>query len=241
MPNGGTLRISGGNTELTKEHAHEYPGAVPGQYLAIEVADTGQGISETLFEKIFDPFFTTKETGKGTGLGLSTVQAIVHTHGGYVTVSSEVGKGTTFRILLPASAAEAVDKPKEHARHLPAGNGETVLVVDDEAAVCDIVRMALESYGYSVLTARDGQHGLAMLQSHKSEIRVVITDSQMPVMSGGEMVELIERISPGLPIVSMSGLRHKATSRESTTRFFLSKPFTAEQLLKTLEAALQSR
>src|SRR5262249_36949131 len=156
-PHGGTLTARVENVTLTEEEVRPQPKAKPGRYVVISVIDTGTGIAPELMDKIFDPFFTTKPVGQGTGLGLPTVLGIVESHGGFLLVDSEVGKGTTFKVYLPAAASEKEDSHDTEFTSLPRGNGEIILVVDDEPAIRDIASRILSSHGYRPLTACEGQ------------------------------------------------------------------------------------
>jgi CheY-like chemotaxis protein len=209
----------------------------------ISVTDQGVGIPKDIINKIFEPFFTTKEPNKGTGLGLSTVLAIVKSHEGIVNVYSEVEKGTTLRVYLPALGATA-DTPKEPREQpsLPRGNGEMVLVIDDEASVRTVTGQTLQAFGYRVLTARDGAEALAIYAERKKDIAVVLTDMTMPVMDGLNLIRVLTRIDPAVKIVVASGLAANMGGNrflEASVKHFLMKPYTAETLLKTLRATLE--
>ena len=241
MPGRGLLTLRGGNLRLDRTRALRHPGLKPGCYVTIDVSDTGTGIPEAIQEKIFDPFFTTKEVGKGTGLGLSTAQAIIKSHGGMLTLSSERGKGTTFHIFLPA----AVDGPETANPTTPAGpsrgHGECILVVDDEELIRLITKRTLESYGYRVVTASDGAEGLAAFSQRPSEIAAVITDLTMPVMDGWTMITALRQLSAEVPIITASGMavqENRARARKAGAQAFLAKPYTTEMLLETLREVL---
>jgi CheY-like chemotaxis protein len=210
----------------------------------IEVTDTGQGIAPGIMEKIFEPFFTTKEVGTGTGLGLSTVVAIVKSHGGFVNVYSEVGKGTSFKVYFPAKESAETREAAVQQAELPLGSGQLILVVDDETAVRDIAKLTLESYNYRVITARDGAEALAHYARQWEEIRAVLLDMMMPIMDGPATIRALETINPDVRIIAASGLLENAKNGGSsshmgpTVRAVLAKPYTAEKLLKTLYAVL---
>ena len=214
--------------------------AKEGRYVQISVTDTGTGMPPALIEKIFEPFFTTKALTQGTGLGLSTVMAIVKSHEGIINVYSEVGKGTTFTVYLPAVDMAGVEQ-KNHLAPiaLPRGNGETVLVVDDEKSILIITSQTLKAFGYSVLTAADGADAVAAYAQHKNEIAVVLTDMSMPVMDGAATIRALKRIEPTLKIIAASGLNTNGeVTKTSGIKHFLAKPYTAETLLKTMRAIL---
>jgi two-component system cell cycle sensor histidine kinase/response regulator CckA len=238
MPNGGTLSIRARNILLTAADSTANLGLPAGPYLFVEVSDTGTGIPPEIQSKVFEPFFTTKEMGKGTGLGLSTVAAIVRNHGGRINLYSEVGRGASFKVYFPAVR----DAAEQAAAEIPAGqydgNGEWILVVDDEAAVRDIARLTLETHGYRVLEARDGAEGVAVYAQHRNQIRVVISDMDMPIMNGAAMMRSLETIDPQVRIICASGLI--PTSRAPQNRVpnplrpVLPKPYTAGELLRTV-------
>jgi CheY-like chemotaxis protein len=195
-----------------------------------------------VLDKIFEPFFTTKSVDKGTGLGLSTVMAIVKSHDGLVNVYSEPTEGTTFKIYLPAMpvSVEGQEPPQETS--LPRGNGETVLVIEDEASILTITSQTLQAFGYRVVTATDGVEGLAIYVQRKDEIAVVLTDMMMPVLDGLATIRALLRINPRIKIVATSGLDARRDVVEATggsIKHLLAKPYTAETMLKTLRAVLE--
>jgi PAS domain S-box-containing protein len=242
MPNGGDLTISAENCVLNEHYTAMNVSAKPGRYVNITVTDTGMGILPAVIDKIFEPFFTTKEQNKGTGLGLSTVMAIVKSHEGIVNVYSEPGKGTTFKVYLPAleSSPDALKKQTQHLS-IPRGKGETVLVVDDESSILVITKQTLLAFGYRVLTATDGADALGIYAEHKQEIAVVLTDMMMPVMDGAAMIHALTRMNPSVRIVAASGLNaNGGVAKFSGTgvKHFLTKPYTAGTLLKTIRTII---
>lgn len=242
MPHGGTLTLAAANVTLDAGFAATNREARPGPYVRISVTDTGQGIPPEVRDRIFEPFFTTKEIGKGTGLGLATVHTVVKSHGGFVLVESEVGRGTTFHIYLPADPAlRNAAPPPPSAAELPRGHGELVLVVDDEFSIRHITQKTLQAFGYRVLTAGDGTAAVSLYTKHAGEIAVVLTDMMMPVMDGATTIQTLRRINPAVKIIAASGL----DSREEFSRMpvdggqpFLAKPYTAETLLKLIREVL---
>jgi len=242
MPDGGSLTITAENIHIDDRFASLHVGAKKGAHVIIIVADTGMGITPEVMEKIFDPFFTTKDIGKGTGLGLPTVQTIVRSHGGFVTVYSEVGKGTQFKVYLPAGEVRAGVKAETEPAEIPRGNGELILVVDDEQSVREITREILGSFGYEVLLARDGMEALAIFNKHANEIRVVLTDMMMPQMDGAVLIRELRAVSPDVRIIAASGLANYESSNElhlENVHAFLTKPYKAERLLWVLDTVLR--
>lgn len=242
MPDGGRLNIAVANVVLDEQYCNMHVNARPGPYVRITVADTGIGIPPEIMDRIFDPFFTTKEHGKGTGLGLSTVIGIVKSHGGFVNVYSEVGKGTKFSIFLPAGDAAAA-VPRRLSDTRTKGNGELILVVDDESVIRDIAKQTLEHYGYRVLTAKDGTEAVALFVQHRQEIQAVLTDMMMPIMDGSATIRALQRLDPAVRIIAASGLsdNHKlADKTNGGVQAFLLKPYTARALVETLQSVLRA-
>jgi PAS domain S-box-containing protein len=238
MPRGGTLTITAETVVFDEHHAQLNPEAKPGPYVLLAVADTGTGIPREIAERIFDPFFTTKERGKGTGLGLSTVQGIVKGHQGFITVNSEMGRGTQFRVYLPAIVTEHTAHTAAPAYNLPPGHGELILVVDDEEPVRQITRMTLERSGYRVIVASDGAEAVALYTLHKDEIEAVLTDMMMPLMDGPATIRALVEINPQVKIIASGGLAEServAEATQSGAQAFLAKPYSTETLLVTLD------
>jgi CheY-like chemotaxis protein len=207
----------------------------------IAITDTGTGIPAAIREKIFDPFFTTKGPGKGTGLGLSTSLAIVKSHGGFINVYSEPGRGTAFKVYLPASPGASPAQTRPPEAEVPRGHGELILVVDDEESVRSLARQALLMFGYKVIPAGDGAEALELYKRHAAEVALVFTDMMMPVMDGPATIEALRQINPGLKVIAASGLNadaRLANSRPESVTAFLSKPYTSEMLLKTVHETL---
>ena len=241
MPNGGTLLIEAANVVLENKQTAMLAEPVSGKHVVLSVADTGSGIPPELLDKIYEPFFTTKEPGKGTGLGLSTVLSIVQTHHGFIELISEVGRGTVFSVYLPAARTEDTGFVGIGLATVEMGRGETVLLVEDEAALLEITREMLEAFNYRVLTARDGAEALALYEQHGREIDVVVTDMVMPVMDGAALVQELRRIQPQVKVVCVSGLGSKAKVAQLNPHAFLAKPYSTDKLLTTLREVIAAR
>jgi len=242
MPGGGELRIEAGNVEIDEHYARMNVEIKQGRYVCITVSDTGVGIPEANLNKIFDPFFTTKEQGLGTGLGLSTAAGILLSHRGFINVYSEGGRGSRFSIYLPAIDTAQVSSAQTPRLDLPVGNGELILVVDDEVAIREIAKETLRAFGYEVLTANDGTEALALFAKHHEAVRCVITDMMMPFMDGPATIRALRKLAPDMKIIATSGL--KATSKTAEVArlgvsTLIQKPYTAEALLRALADELK--
>ena len=202
------------------------------------------GHSAGLIERIFEPFFTTKEIGKGTGLGLSTSLAIVKSHGGFLRVYSELGKGTRFKVYLPAQTEPSLETLTAAADEMPRGAGELILVVDDEASVRQITKQTLEAFGYRVVLASNGGEAATIFAQRKAEIAVVLTDMMMPVMDGPATIQVLRKMDPHVRVIAASGLSangHVAEAARLGIKHFLPKPYTAETLLQALREILDEK
>ena len=239
MPGGGVLTIAVENLTLDEPAARALPEGVPGQYVVLSVSDTGTGIPPEIVGRIFDPFFTTKPVGKGTGLGLSTVQSIMKACGGFISLNTQVGTGTTFRAFFPVAAAAAV-APVEPAGFANArGAGEHVLVVDDEAFFRDVTFRVLEDFGYAVHVAADGMEAVRILNQHRGQIVVAMVDLDMPVMDGRTAIKAMKAISPDLHIITISGSGAPTTPPWGEhTELELTKPYSMGTLLHGLRDVL---
>jgi len=244
MPDGGILRISAENIFIDETFARMNIDAKVDQYIVITVSDTGIGIPPEIMDRIFDPFFTTKQHGKGTGLGLSTALGIVKSHGGFMNVYSEVGKGTVFKVYLPVVMANEEKKVKKEQPELLRGHGESILVVDDENMIREITGSILEKHGYKVLMANDGKEALALYFQHKEEIKLVLIDMMMPIMDGPASIRELRKVNPDIKIIGVSGLTERDKLAEVSDihlHAFLIKPYTAEILLKNIYLILSEK
>jgi len=242
MPQGGTLAINAANVLLKETDCVGLPDAKPGPYVRLTVLDTGTGIPPEIQDKIFDPFFTTKEYGKGTGLGLSTVLGIVKGHGGFITLTSQPGKGTQFQVFLPAEESVPPQAAEEQTSKPAAGHGELILVIDDEATIRNVTKQNLEANGYRVLTAQDGSEGVALYAQHREEVQLVLTDIMMPRIDGLALAKAVRAINPQARIIAGSGLATNAETADkagAAFQAFLLKPYTAANLVKTVSEVLQ--
>ncbi len=239
MPNGGTLSLSAKNLHIDPPYTRMNLDAKVGAYIVISVTDTGAGISPEILDRIFEPFFTTKDFGKGTGLGLSTVLGIIKSHGGFIEVNSALNQGTQFNLYLPAiQGMETAATPESEAIE---GQGELILVVDDEAKIRQVDQAALEAYNYQVITASDGIEAIALYAQHKQEIQLVVMDLMMPSMDGAMAIRTLRKINPQIKTVVTSGLVTDPvtlTQIGSPLQTFLAKPYTAKELVSTISRAL---
>jgi two-component system, cell cycle sensor histidine kinase and response regulator CckA len=238
MTQSGTITIGTRLSELRQDDARLPPGVSPGRYVELTVSDTGIGMSSKVAARIFEPFFTTKPAGKGTGLGLSTVQAIVSEAGGIVTVESDEGTGTTFRLYFPA-ADVAVGTPD--AAPGDRSHQATILVVDDEPALLEVTGRILRKDGYTTLQARTYEQALSLASSR--DFQLLLTDSMMPGMTGATLAERITEMKPGTPVLHMSGYTAGVLDPERIRGVelpFIQKPFTAPALLEKVRAVLEA-
>jgi len=242
MPGGGTLAVRAQPVELDEAYARSISDARPGHYLALKVSDTGTGIAADILDRIFDPFFTTKSADRGTGLGLSTVLGIVRSHGGFVQVYSQPGQGSLFTVYLPVAAPTAEVGAQVAAPGTGFhGQGETVLFVDDEAAVREVGYTVLERLNVQPVLAIDGADGLVQATAHRDRLRAVITDLHMPHMDGLAFVRALRRSLPDVPVILASGRVDEAVAADMQAlgvTLRLDKPFTQEQLARALQVVL---
>ncbi len=244
MPKGGTLILATKNVTLDPIQAARHENVSPGPYVCLSVRDTGVGIPEPQLAQIFQPFFTTKAPGLGTGLGLSTSQTIVRNHGGFMAVESIVGRGSEFKVFLPAVEGGATASASPQAAPWPTGHGELILVVDDETAILALAQSTLEAYGYKVLTAASGPSAILTFSREHEQVRLVIMDKSMPFMDGAATINALRKIRPDVKVITTSGHDlHRRTDTDIQLRVadVLEKPFTVEKLLTTIHAVLTVR
>jgi two-component system cell cycle sensor histidine kinase/response regulator CckA len=243
MPKGGTVTIRTADETVTAD-SHFGTAVMPaGEYVRIEIADTGSGIAKEHLEKIFDPFFTTKDVGQGTGLGLATVYGIVKQTGGFITVDSEVGRGTAFRIYLPRYKGDAAPAEAERPILRDITGQDTILLVEDEAPVRSFAARALTMRGYSVLEAPGGEEALEIVRNHAGTIHLVVTDVMMPGMDGPTLVRAVKRLRPEVQVIFMSGYAEEVfrkNDENASDLHFLPKPFGIKQLAAKVKDVLSS-
>ncbi|WP_456408274.1 ATP-binding protein, partial [Caldithrix abyssi] len=240
MPNGGSLQITAENLMLDEQYALSLGNAPKGPYVMITISDTGTGIAADMIDKIFDPFFTTKEIGKGTGMGLATAHRIIDEHGGFINVYSEANKGTSFKIYLPAHKRAREETPVKED-DVPMGEGQCILLIEDEVSVREITKKTLETNGYAVFTAADGPEGIAVFADNLDTINLIITDMSMPLMDGPSVVRALKRINETIKIIAISGRDDEVSSLKLINVPFIQKPFTASTLLKEVHQALTEK
>ncbi|MBL8180026.1 MAG: PAS domain S-box protein [Blastocatellia bacterium] len=241
MPSGGTLSIKAENIVVDENYARMNIDANQGGHVRITITDTGSGMTKEVLERIFDPFFTTKEFGKGTGLGLATTMTIVKSHGGFINVYSEPRKGTRFDIYFPSVETPSERDAAPSETEMPTGNGELILVVDDEESIRMAAKATLERFGYQVETAIDGTDALAVYTQSDARIDLVMTDLAMPYMDGTSLIRALKKIDPNIKIAAMSGLLSEGQTvelKELGVEAFLSKPYTAKSLLNLIHGLL---
>jgi len=245
MPQGGRLTLETSNVDLGEAYAASHPEVAPGPYVMLSVYDNGCGISQEVQTHIFEPFFTTKEKGKGTGLGLSTVYGIVRQSEGYVSVSSEPGQGTTFKICLPRVKEQAaLQDRKGKGAGAPLRGSETILLVEDEEALRSLVKDILEGLGYMVLVATSGDEAIAICKQHPAPIPLLLTDVVMPGMSGRELADHLKFLYPAMKLLYMSGYTEDSMLRQDILgpgAAFLGKPFTPQAIARKVREVLDTR
>jgi len=239
MAQGGELTITATNRVIDAAEAATIPNGQAGNFLAVEVKDTGDGIPPEVIARIWEPFFTTKGVDKGTGLGLSTVRGIVQQHGGFVTVRTHLHRGTTFTVFLPAGSDPLLSKTEPEHVKAARGHNELILVVDNDEGVRLMAAQILNGHGYRTVTACDGADAIVVFAPSAAEVRLLLTDLQMPLLGGPALASALHRLRPDLPVIAMSGSADPG-SRAPIPGFtaYLAKPFQAETLLSIVRATL---
>jgi CheY-like chemotaxis protein len=240
MKEGGDLYIETRNVVLDEYSSRTY-GVDPGKFIKVSITDTGIGMDEDVLKRVFDPFFTTKEMGRGTGLGLASAYGIIRNHNGIINAYSEKGSGTTFNIYLPISNKTITEESDDIVEII--SGSETVLFVDDEAALVQIGHKLLKKLGYKVLTARSGEKALEIYHKEKEKIDLVILDLIMPGMSGGETFKKLKQIDPQIKVLLSSGYSINGRAKELLDRGcdgFLQKPFNLGSLSKKIRQILDN-
>jgi CheY-like chemotaxis protein len=242
MPRGGTLTIDMRNVDLDEAFAAAHPGVSTGPHVALSLTDTGSGMTPEVSSRIFEPFFTTKRQGKGTGLGLATVYGIVTRSGGAITVESQPGWGSSFRIFLPrATSASVTWEPPVQTDY--SNGSETILLTEDEDSARELTMRMLEAAGYTVLTANSGSTALSILERYGKPLHLLLTDVVMPGMSGPELASSAKLMHPNLPILFVSGYTDDAVFSDGVSRgasHFLSKPYTLTELASKVRQVLDT-
>ena len=240
MPEGGNLNIATENVEISEISTTQHQGVPPDRYVVLTVSDSGTGMSAAIQARLFEPFFTTKEAGKGTGLGLAVVRSIVAQSGGYITVQSEPGRGSTFKVFLPVVEQAEQAQTAKKREEVGSRGSETVLLVEDAQSVRILIREYLESGGYVVLEAKTPEQALEFAQEHQGPIHLLLTDVVMPGMGGLELARQITSVRPNIKVLYMSGFVPKAAGGEELEEgaSFLQKPFISEDLLRSVRQVL---
>jgi CheY-like chemotaxis protein len=241
MQNGGSLQISSERVMCDETFTAGHDNSGSGLYALLSVSDTGMGMEEETRQQIFEPFFTTKEVGKGTGLGLSVVYGIIKQHDGFIVVSSEPGKGTTFRIYLPLSVVPAVQAARETTCEYPIRGTETILLAEDNESVRNMVLALLQNFGYGVIVAVDGEDAVQKYRENRGRIRLFLFDVVMPKKNGLEAYEEIRETTADIPVIFTSGYAADSVNKQmlsDDTILFLSKPYGPTKLLSTVRTAL---
>ncbi len=241
MPRGGTITVAAEPVDLDAAHALRHPGGAAGRHVRLLVRDTGTGMDDATLSRLFEPFFTTKEKGKGTGLGLSTVYGIVKQNRGHIEVDSAIGRGTEFRVYLPAPRELASDRPKPATDRRARGGGETILVVEDEDQLRTLVEAVLRTKGYRVLLAKDGPEGLALCGRHEGEIHLLLTDLVLPGLGGDELARRAAELRPGIRVLLTSGYSDRGIRDPEASwkpHGFLEKPFRPSQVAEKVREVL---
>ncbi len=240
----GKITIETGIKTFDTSYCADHPGFVPGDFVLLAVSDNGCGMDQDTLANLFEPFFTTKGVGKGTGLGLSTVYGIVKQNNGFINVYTEQGTGTTFHVYLPRSGDETADIPKESSAPMPTGNGETILIVEDEDAILELLQAMLLQLGYAVLAESSPCKALELARAHDGRIHLLITDVVMPEMNGREMAGQMTALYPDIRLLFMSGYTANVIAHQGVLEKgvqFIQKPFSMQQIAVKVDTALNEK
>ncbi|MEI7990761.1 MAG: response regulator, partial [Chloroflexota bacterium] len=241
IPETGTISIELSNTAFSEDDVIRSSWLLPGEYVLLAVSDNGSGMDQETLSHLFEPFFTTKEVGKGTGLGLATVYGIVKQNNGFINVYSDIGKGTTFKIYLPRCVTQPASIPAVFQETAPPKGQETILIVEDEESLLEIVKDTLEDLGYTVMAANTASLALRLAEEHAKDIRLLITDVVMPEMDGRKLAEKIRSIQPDIKCLFMSGYTADIIANHGILDegvFFIQKPFPLNTLAVKVRQAL---
>jgi CheY-like chemotaxis protein len=244
MPNGGTITIKAEKQDLEQVRAR-FTAAGQDFYVCISITDTGEGMDETTRLRAFDPFFTTKPVGKGTGMGLSVVYGIIHAHHGFVDLESELGRGTTIRLYLPvATTDEHIIKHQQPSESFDIGGTETILIVEDENFLIEMLQLMLESKGYTVYSAQDGLKAIELYKQHREEIALILTDMGLPELTGFDEFKRLREIDPNVKVVFASGFFEpdiKSELLKAGAKGFIQKPYEASGILRIIREILDKK
>jgi two-component system, cell cycle sensor histidine kinase and response regulator CckA len=237
----GKVIIETATTTLSEEYCRDNPGTTPGDYVSLSLSDTGTGIPKEQLPHIFEPFFTTKKQGEGTGLGLAMVYGIVKQNGGFIKVYSEPGQGTTFRISLPQHHGDTGAAPNEEVEEIPQGQGQLILLVEDETVILEMNSRILQRLGYRVIASSSTSEAIALAHQHREELQLLLTDIIMPEMNGYDLSQVILGDNPQLKVLFISGYTANVIARQGVLpegMNFLQKPFMKRDLAKKLHHIL---
>ncbi|MBF0259063.1 MAG: GAF domain-containing protein [Desulfamplus sp.] len=240
----GRITIETGMVQFDKAYCNKHTGFIPGDFVVLVVSDNGSGMDKDTMKKLFEPFFTTKQIGRGTGLGLATIYGIIKQNNGFINAYSEPGKGTTFRVYLPRNHSDLVDTVETGIDALQTGNGETVLVVEDETAILDMAKDMLENLGYSVLAAATPDEATALAHEHHKDIKLLLTDVVMPEMNGRELARQLINLNPDLKVIFMSGYTANVIAHHGVLDngvLFIQKPFSMKDLAAKVHQSLEQQ
>ena len=243
MPDGGEITIETDELQIDQEYVDHHHELTPGEYVIMSIKDTGEGIDEDIIANIFDPFFTTKQHGKGTGLGLATVYGIIKQHDGYIYAYTQKGEGTTFKIYLPLCKETGEKRERTPTKKALFKGYETILIVDDNTAICQLIEETLKPLGYNCLQASSGKDALKLFHNYKRTIHLLLTDVVMPEMSGKELAEKLKQERPEIKVIFMSGYTGEIIAKHGILEegiHYISKPIAPDILTKKIRSVLNT-